>query len=129
MSPDKDAPLIDEPDGSLSGVPLHRRIFYSGVAILVAGLISSACIYLFGAGEDRGDLAIDMGNRRASEFHIERLGGMATVYVARFNVWFSGLWHGKQLAVTVAVLTVLVALACFWLARFIQMTSPTDRAD
>ena len=41
----------------------------------------------------------------------------------------AGLWHGKQLAVTVAVLAVLVALACFWLAHFIQMTSPTDGAD
>ena len=129
MSSDKNPSLIDEPDGSLRRVPLHRRIFHSGVAILVAGLIGSACIYLLGAGEDRGDFAIDMGNRRASEFQIERLGGMATVYVARFNLWFSGLWHGKQLAFTVAVLAVLVASACFWLAHFIHMTPPRDGAD
>lgn len=42
---------------------------------------------------------------------MELYGGKANVLAAEFRIWFDGLWHGKSLAFTVAVLAVLLALA------------------
>ena len=36
--------------------------------------------------------------------------------VDQFNQWFDGLWHGRSLAYTVAVLAVTISLVCFWVA-------------
>ncbi len=96
-------------------LPLHGRIFYSGVIILVAGLAGAVLIYYF-AADDSGTAAIEFANPRAYEFQIERLGGKVAVYVVRFNEWFGGLWHGRPLAFTVAILAIVIALACFWVA-------------
>jgi hypothetical protein len=30
--------------------------------------------------------------------------------------WFLGLWHGRNLAYTLAVITIVLALACFYVA-------------
>lgn len=50
---------------------------------------------------------------------------LRTVYMAEFDQWFSGLWHGRPLAYTIAVLAVAIALACFWVAWL--MSPPPDR--
>jgi hypothetical protein len=42
---------------------------------------------------------------------LEVYGGKANVIAAQFREWFDGLWHGKQLAFTVAVITVIAACA------------------
>src|SRR3982751_3720882 len=113
MSAERDPSATETEYAKAEGLAGRTRAFYFGVVILVAGLIGSALVYLFGADGYGGDVAGALGNRRASEFQIERIGGMATVYVARFNLWFTSLWHGKQLALTVGVLAVVVAFACF----------------
>ena len=46
---------------------------------------------------------------------MEVYGGKANVLVSEFSQWFESLWHGRQLAFTVAGLTV-VLLLCFWIA-------------
>jgi hypothetical protein len=105
-------------------LPLHARIRYCGMAILVAGLAGAALIYIFAVddGSSRGAAEIDSG--RLYEYNIERIGGMAAVYAARFNRWLAGLWHGKPLAYTVAVLAVALALLCFAVARMIVVRLP-----
>jgi peptidoglycan/LPS O-acetylase OafA/YrhL len=108
-----------------SGRPLHRRVFYAGVAILCAGLIAAVLIYV-STGDAGTDSAAEIASGRSYEFQIERIGGKATVYVVRFNQWLGGLWHGRQLAYTVAVLSVVIALACFWVAGQIAARSKVD---
>jgi hypothetical protein len=102
--------------------PLHECIFYSGVLILACGLISAALIYLFAPDSGSDTREIEFANPRAYEFQIERLGGKAAVYAVRFNEWFSSLWHGRQLAFTVAVLSIAIALVCFWVAHRMSVT-------
>ncbi len=92
--------------------PLSKRIFYAGVIILVAGLIAASCIYAFAMEAN----TVEFANRQAYEFQIERIGGMATVYMVRFNEWLSSILHGKPLGITVGVLAVVIALMCFWIA-------------
>jgi hypothetical protein len=43
--------------------------------------------------------------------------------------WFAGLWHGRHLAYTLAVLSFVVALALFFIAYFLPDFPPLeDRA-
>ena len=118
---------LDMPAADEAGLPLHARIFYAGVFILVAGLIGAALIYWFTADGAAKKTEIEFANPRAYEFQIERLGGKATVYVVRFNEWFSGLWQGRQLAFTVAVLALVIALICFWFSKRLAEALPAER--
>jgi hypothetical protein len=108
------------------GLPLQVRIHHCGVAILLVGLIVAALIYAFAADEGGRDPAAEIASGRVYEYNIERIGGMAAVYAARFNRWLAGLWHGRPLAYTVAVLTVAIALGCFWVAHLVSTPSANE---
>ncbi len=43
---------------------------------------------------------------------MEMYGGKANVLADRLRRWFTGLWHGKSLAYTIASISVLLALGC-----------------
>jgi hypothetical protein len=53
---------------------------------------------------------------------MEMFAGKANLLGQQFNDWFHTLWHGKPLAFTIAVLTIVVAL----LYRFIASPMPPD---
>jgi hypothetical protein len=99
------------------------------MVILFAGLIGAALIYVFSAEDPTGGLVTEIGDRRANEFQIERIGGKATVYVVRFNQWLGSLWQGRQLASTVGVLSIVIALACFWVAGLVSARLPNDQDE
>jgi hypothetical protein len=107
-------------------LPLHVRISYCGVAILLAGLVAAALIYLLAADDSGSDPAAAIESGRVYEYNIERIGGMAAVYAARLNRWLAGLWHGRPLAYTVAVLAVAIALLCFGVARMVFVRLPSE---
>jgi hypothetical protein len=44
---------------------------------------------------------------------MEMYGGSANVLATEFREWWGGLWHGRELAYTVAVLSVLLAGVVF----------------
>jgi hypothetical protein len=116
------------PPAASASRPLHLRVYRTGVAILVVGLVSAALIYLLAPEDPNADAAREIASGRAYEYNIERIGGTAAVYTVRFNQWLGSLWHGKQLAATVAVLALVVALLCFLLARMIAVRSPSRPA-
>jgi hypothetical protein len=109
--------------------PLHVRIFYGGVAVLLLGLVSAAVIYIVAPDDGGADPAAQIASGRIYEYNIERIGGMAAVYAARFNRWLAGLWHGRSLAYTVAVLSVAIALVCFVVARMVFVRLPIESGD
>ncbi len=104
--------------------PLHVIIYAWGVAILLVGLASAALIYVF-AGDDRdAEAAREIASGRMYEHNLELVGGKLNVYLVHFNDWLASLWHGTSLAYTIAVLAVIVALACFWVAHLISTAPP-----
>ena len=111
------------------GVPLSKRIFYSGVVVLVAGLIGAALIYIFSDEIAATDPATAMASRRAYERSIELFGGKAMIPMVRFNQWLGSLWHGERLAFTMGVLSIVVALACFWVARLVSERTAGDQHE
>jgi hypothetical protein len=99
------------------------RLYLIGAAILLAGLLGAGSIYLT-AADDQGDAlgyefidgqayAIHASDSKMYRRELERFGGKAAIFADDLNRWFSGLWHGKRLATTVAVLATLLALFFF----------------
>lgn len=107
--------------------PLHAVTYYWGVAILLLGLAAAALIYVFAADDGDTDLSGEIESSRMYEHNLELMGGKFAVYVDRFNHWFSGLWHGRPLAYTVAVLAVVIALVCFWWGRLTSVPSGPEQ--
>ncbi len=93
---------------------LHVRLRRAGIAILIGGLVAAFLIHLSSGPPTGADAA--SGNSPLDDYNVERIGGKAAVYAARFNQWIGGLWHGRPLAYTVAAIAVAVALLCLWIA-------------
>ena len=129
MTAEADRPSLAAPLGAAAeDMPLQRRIFYSGVIILVGGLIGAVLIYAFSSDAASGPSS-EVFNRQHYEFQIERMGGKMMVYLVRFNEWFFRLWQGRQLAFTVGVLAIAIALLCFWLAELVSVPLPGEVDD
>jgi hypothetical protein len=105
---------------------LHTLMYYSGVAILFIGLLGAELIYYFTTDDDAAELAGQLTRVKAYEHNVQVIGGNFSLYAARLGEWFSGLWQGRELAYTVAVLSVAIAAACFVLA---YLASKASRAD
>jgi hypothetical protein len=84
------------------------------------GLASAALIYALAADDEGIDAASEIAHSRMYQHNLQLMGGKASVLMADFDEWFSGLWHGRPLAYTVAVLSVAIALVCFVVARWVS---------
>ena len=82
--------------------------------ILAVGLIAAAVVYLTAAPAEDFPLGYDPMTNKKNILELERIGGKANVMTAEFLQWWGGLWHGTNLACTIAVLTVVIALG-FWI--------------
>jgi len=93
-------------------------------AILAAGFVAAVVIWVV-AGPDPEDApGYDPMQNKMYLHDLELYGGKANLLAAEFREWFVGLWQGRSLAFTVAVLTVLVVLTLRFLARY-----PADEED
>ena len=90
----------------------RKRLYLLTVVVLLAGLGSSIFIYMAAGNYSESVLVHDL----------ELYGGKANVLADEFISWFTGLWHGKSLALTVASITVLVSFVFFVAAGHL----PTD---
>jgi hypothetical protein len=85
--------------------------------VLILGLASALGIYL-AADEASGSAALaEMHGSKPYVHQLERFGGRAAVMFDQFSRWFAGLWEGRQLGITVAWITVLIAAGIFLVAR------------
>lgn len=92
---------------SMSAEARARVVSY---AILLVGFASAILIYFANAAP--GNMSgYELEDSKQYLRNMELYGGKANVLAAEFRIWFSGLWHGRSLAFTVAVLAVLLALA------------------
>jgi hypothetical protein len=111
--------------GRLGRVQL--ALFALGWAILVGGLGSSLWDYRAAdaAKPDATDeLMADMRNTKRYQYNLEYVGGKANAVSVEIQEWFLGLWHGRRLGTTLAVLSVCAALGCFSLAEVLPRLPP-----
>ena len=101
----------------------QSRFNLIGTLVLVIGLAASAWIF-FTAGEDASDVIgyeivdgrsypVTTGDSKIYRHDLERFGGKAAVFADDLTRWLSSLWHGRRLALILAVLTIAVSFVCF----------------
>jgi hypothetical protein len=97
-----------------------RRCYLTTVSILLSGLIVSLVIYLLAEDDTYNPIAEYEGSKKFA-YELERIGGKSAVVANEFNNWFAGLWHGRQLAFTIAGITVLVAIVYYFIASGVSL--------
>jgi hypothetical protein len=90
-----------------------RRALLVTTSILTVGLTAALVLYV-AAARAPDDPADDLTESKQYLRQMELYGGKANVLAAELQQWFSSLWRGRRLALTVACGTVLVAGA-YWL--------------
>ncbi len=109
---------------------LQTRLCIAGALILVLGLLSAVGIYFTANDEVGGAIGyqviagqtvpITAENSRSYRYQLERNGGKMALVMDDFARWFGGLWHGRQLAYTLAFLAMALSIACFYLADLLS---------
>ena len=104
---------------------ITRRLkcYLTAAAILFAGLVAALAIYLNAPDASPDALGyrfvdgvayeIQPGDSKMYRHDLEVFGGKAAVFADELDRWFSGLWKGKRLAKTVAILSLVLALGFF----------------
>ncbi|HJU20897.1 MAG TPA: hypothetical protein VJ891_00180 [Casimicrobiaceae bacterium] len=97
-------------------MPVHVMLRYAGFVVLLGGLLAAVAIYLLAGSDADANAAAAITRQKMYEHNIALIGGKGAIYAVRLNEWLSSLWHGTTLAYTIAVLSVVLAAACFGLA-------------
>lgn len=97
------------------------RIHLVTACILGVGWTTAAIIYATATPDE--DNPLDEFEQSKRYFlDIEKVGGKTAVFSRRVSEWFSTIWHGQSLAITIAVLTAIVALAYLFIASRLAAT-------
>jgi hypothetical protein len=97
--------------------PAQVRLYVAGYVILIAGTLGSAWAYHVAVVDELQDsLAAQARNTKDYQGQMEYIGGKANVLGSEMTAWIVGLWHGRHLAYTLAILTLLAASLCFYIA-------------
>jgi hypothetical protein len=97
----------------------RARVRAITAAILVAGLGWATAIYVTARPPAPNALGYEPEDTKKYLRDLEVFGGKTNVLATEFMRWFNGLWQGRQLATTVATLTVALA-GSFWLIALPQ---------
>jgi len=84
-------------------------------AILILGLLSAGFLYVTASPPPQHPLGYDPFANKKYVRDLEIYGGKINVIAVEFRQSFSKLWRGKNLAYTIALLTVLVASLCWYI--------------
>jgi hypothetical protein len=93
---------------------------------MLVGLSCSVWIYLT-AGEDPAtDMVDEFLNSKKHTHELAIYGGRLTVLADGFYRWFDSVWHGRQLAFTVAFGTAAISPGLCLVARHLQKNKGTE---
>ena len=115
----------------------NRKIILNafGIVILIVGLTVFAILYL-GAEDNDPDVLgyeiiggtaypINPDDSKVYRRDMEMVGGKMYVLIDEFQRWFTGLWHGRSLALIIAAASILISSGLFYVARHL----PPDDKD
>jgi hypothetical protein len=96
---------------------LQTRLYIIAAIIFVLGMGSSVLLYSTAEEFDTESL---LGNpldeSKSYRRSLELYGGKANLLASEFTQWFSGLWHGRSLGITVAWITGIICVLLLLLA-------------
>ncbi len=116
-----------------------KQLYIAGIIILLAGLGGAVAVYV---NTDSGDdetaeyevvgKNVYPGMQLKSKKYVHDLelyGGKAAVLADEITRWFEGLWHGRTLAYTVAVLSGITSLGLFAVAHYLSGVNTADESE
>ncbi len=121
----------------------QRRLRWAGCLILITGLFVSAWLFIT-ATENAGDVVayvmvdgesypVMASDSKSYRHQIERFGGKMAVFADDLGRWIRRLTTGRGLVGLLALLSVVVAGACFRAARMcakpVEAEPPMPRSD
>jgi hypothetical protein len=105
----------------------QSRLRRVGGCVLVVGLILAAWFQYRVKVDDRSAAMIAAArNTKTYEYQMEVYGGKANLLATEVHDSLAGLFQGRQLPVTVAVLSVIVAVMLFAAARYLPHLPAED---
>ena len=120
------ANLFDFPPNRILDKIGIRLYNFLAVIVLAVGIGSSIIIYLTALLTPITPLDYDPFNSKKYLRELELFGGKASVLSIEFLQWFEGLWHGKSLAFTVAMISAVLAFLLWFIG--IHMETNPDNA-
>lgn len=99
----------------LKSLSIEARFRLASLAVAVLGLGAAGIVRL--GTDEVAATTVDRSRTAAMQFQLERYGGKFAVMSADVSDWFDRLWQGRQLATTLAVLTVAVVALLLWIGH------------
>ncbi len=100
-----------------AGGPDPRRLRILARWTLILGLGAALLIYVMARPAPPDPLGYDPMDTKRYLRELEVFGGKANILATQFRQWFEGLWEGRNLAGTVATLSVALAGGLRFLGR------------
>ena len=94
-----------------AAVPIPPRLKRIVALILISGIGAALAIYVSAARRPSPSTGYELEESKQYLRDMEVYGGKANEMASEFRHWFATLWQGRNLAFTIAFLTVLLALA------------------
>ena len=114
----------------------QKSMYLIAAAILLAGLGSALFVYLTAENDLHGALGYEVidgqvysvapGDSKMYIHDLELYGGKLNVMADEMMRWFAGLWRGKSLAFTIAVISIFISFGFFFVAGHMQPGSNPD---
>ena len=122
--------LVTAADAPVSSAAAREaRLRRVTAVILAVGLATAVALFFRPGAVADNPLGYDPLETKSFRHDLELYGGEANVLAAEFREWFAGLWHGRNLAYTVAVLTILLVLGIRSVDRLLAPLEPDDEDD
>jgi hypothetical protein len=104
----------------------RKRPYLTAAIILLIGLGSAIVIYLTAEVVPNTPLEFSPDSSKKYLRDLQLYGGTANVLAVELMDWFNGLWHGRSLAFTVAVIAVAVCLGYLFFAVRLPRNASDD---
>ncbi len=95
----------------------HQRLRYGTFGILIVGFATAIIVFFTAPPPEANPLGYDPLDTKKYLHDLEVYGGKANLLAVEFREWFDSLWQGRQLALTIAVITLLTVLVFRFFAK------------
>lgn len=96
-----------------------RKLRISSLLAFMSGMGSALFLYLSAGEPPDSGLIEEFQNSKVFRRGLEVYGGKMSVLGSRLSDWFTGLWQGKQLGITIGCISVAVSLLLLVIARLV----------
>jgi len=115
---------------------LQKRLYLIAAILVMVGLGSAILIYLTAENDSDSVFGYEAvggyvypttpEDSKMYRHDLELYGGKANVLADELMRWFVGLWHGKNLALTVSCITIFISFWVFFVARHLRSDLQSD---